>query len=104
MTLRSCLLAAALAAMLGSSALAQSQPPAAEPQGPLGLPRNPLVEDMLRQPQEILRPPADIGTTQPAAPATAPQPSIDVASLPPEDQPENTPTELAPQFKRQLVD
>jgi lipoprotein-anchoring transpeptidase ErfK/SrfK len=110
MTLRACVLAAALAAMLGSpAALAQSQPPAPDAgaqQGPFGLPRNPLVEDMLRQPGEVLRPPADIGTAQPPAgrPGSPPQPALDVASLPAEDQPERTPSELPPQFQRQLVD
>jgi lipoprotein-anchoring transpeptidase ErfK/SrfK len=51
------------------------------------------------------RPPMGISPTQPGQAATAPsEPSI-MSLLPPEDQPEvGEPKQLAPQFRRQLVD
>jgi lipoprotein-anchoring transpeptidase ErfK/SrfK len=65
--------------------------------------------------QAFVRPPANIGGGDPAdvtgslrssaAPAQAqPRRGTVVASLPPEEQPEQGPSNLAPQFRRQVVD
>jgi lipoprotein-anchoring transpeptidase ErfK/SrfK len=56
--------------------------------------------------EQLPRPPATIDAARPPLGAgTMPQPPANIASLPPDDQPETgEPKELPPQFKRQVVD